>query len=343
MKVFFTALLYFLLVSLMATGQVKPIDKVQFFTDTNIFPATLVAPMGKVINRNPLGKNTFTGRFRCRLPDSTAVDEQIVIETRGHFRKEYCYLPPLKLTFNIKDAAVLAPLKSLKLVSACKLSSRHNQYILKEYLIYRIYNLLTEKSFRVRLLDLEYLDSSGKKKPVKEYAFFIEDVKEMAKRNNAKEWTDGRPHTESVNRELMTLTAVFEYMIGNTDWSVPVRHNIKTIRSRADTTERPFAVPYDFDYSGLVNTEYAIPDEMLNTSSVLERVYRGFPRTMEELNEVLELFKKQKENIYSLINNFNLLTPANKKSMIEYLESFYSLLKKPKDVKYIFIDNARTD
>ena len=192
-------------------------------------------------------------------------------------------------------------------------------------------------------MDLEYIDSSGKKKTIKENAFFIEDVKEMAKRNNCKEWTGGRPHTEYTNRKQMTLLAVFEYMIGNTDWSVPVRHNIRTIRNKDDTTALAFSVPYDFDYCGLVNTEYAIPDELLNIQTVLERVYRGFPRTMGELDEALGLFNKQKENIFSLINNFDPLYPRNKKDMIEYLESFYSLIKDREEVKSIFIDHARKE
>ena len=130
-------------------------------------------------------------------------------------------------------------------------------------------------------------------------------------------------------------------MIGNTDWSVPANHNIKLIQSKADSLSKPFVVPYDFDYSGLVNTEYAVPDAMLATETVEERVYRGFPRTMEELNEVFAIFNQQKDNIYALINNFELLLPKTKTGMKYYLDSFYNLIKKPGDVKTVFIDGAR--
>jgi hypothetical protein len=110
----------------------------------------------------------------------------------------------------------------------------------------------------------------------------------------------------------------------------------------SDAKSKPFAVPYDFDYAGLVNTDYAIPDPLLNTVSVKERVYRGFARTMDELNEVLSQFKNQKEKIFNLINACEQLTPASKKGMINYLEDFYDTIKDARNVQSIFIDNART-
>jgi hypothetical protein len=342
MKVLFSALC-FLLFFIAASGQQNCIDKEKFFTDPSILQAGLVTQMGKLLGRKAQGKNTLTARFIYKMPDSSSIDQQILVEARGHFRRENCYIPPLKFIFNKKDSTTMSCLQSLKLVSVCKSQFDYSQYLLKEFLVYKIYNLLTEKSFRVRLLDLEYKDSSGKKRPMHNYAFFIEDAKEMARRNNCKEWTKGRPHTEQTNRRQMTLLALFEYMIGNTDWAVPVRHNIKTIISKDNITEKPFSVPYDFDYCGLVNAEYAIPDEILNITSVVERVYRGFPRSMEELNEVLTIFNEQKENIYSLINGFELLNSTNKKRMINYLEEFYSVIKNPYEVKLAFIENARKE
>jgi hypothetical protein len=250
-------------------------------------------------------------------------------------------IPPLKLVFDKPAPNIFSPLKTLKLVSTCKTSSDYPQYLIKEYLIYKMYNLFTEKSFRVRLLDLNYVDSSGKKKTMNNFAFFIEDEKEMAKRNDCKNDEEGKPPTESTNRSQMTLVAIFEYMIGNTDWSVPARHNIKTIRSKTDPGKL-YTVPYDFDFSGLVNTDYSIPDPLMNTESVLERVYRGFPRTLEEINLVLEEFRKQKENIYAIVEQCTYLEKRHKQMMTSYLDDFYNEIKYPAKVKSIFIDNART-
>jgi hypothetical protein len=195
-------------------------------------------------------------------------------------------------------------------------------------------------SFKARLLNLTYVDSSGKK-PLTRHAFLLEDVKQVAKRNNCDDWSDKKIQTEKTNRRQMTMVAIFEYMIANTDWSVPADHNIRLIHSKTDSLSRPYVVPYDFDFSGLVNTSYSAPDERLGISSVRERIYRGFPRTMDELNDVLAVFKKQKDNVYAAINSFNLFTPATKKEMTKYLDEFYNTINDESKVRYAFITNAR--
>jgi hypothetical protein len=166
-------------------------------------------------------------------------------------------------------------------------------------------------------------------------------VDAMAKRNHYKEWKGGKLHSESTDRAQMTLVAVFQYMIGNTDWAVSNQHNIKIIYSKKDSTARPYVVPYDFDYAGLVNAEYAVPDSQLGTETVLERVYRGFSRTTSELQTAFDLFNGQKEKIYALINNFEPLSSRNKKEMINYLDDFYETINNSRKAEYIFIDDAR--
>jgi hypothetical protein len=197
-------------------------------------------------------------------------------------------------------------------------------------------------SFRVRLLNLNFIDSAGKKKPIAEHAFLTEDIKDMAKRNGCRNWKNRKLSAAEADRRQMTMMGIFEYMIGNTDWGVAVNHNTRYIISRKDSLARPYVVPYDFDYSGFVNTPYAIPDEKLGIENVRQRLYRGLPRTMEELNEVLDIYKKQKENIYSLIEKFDLLNTKSKKEIISYLDDFYDQINKPQKVKEIFIQNAVT-
>ena len=341
MKRILSGIVVFLLYLQFVSAQTPPISRSAFFTEQSILKASLVTPLNKLFNHSITGKKSFEARFICKLPDSSVANEKIMVDLRGHFRRENCMIPPMKLNFDKPEATVFAPLKSLKLVSACRTLSESSQYIIKEYLIYKMFNLFTDRSFRVRLLDMNYVDSSGKKKTVNELAFFMEDEKEMAKRNNAKINEEGKPHTELTDRDQMTLVAIFEYMIGNTDWAVPVRHNIKTIQPKTEGSKL-IAVPYDFDYSGLVNTDYAVPDPLLNTQTVLERVYRGFPRTMDELNTVLAQFHKQKDAIYALINNCVYLTKNNKRIMIDYLNDFYDEIKYPNKIKSIFIENARS-
>jgi hypothetical protein len=341
MRPFLSTTLFCIFMLQVAFAQTTPIDKKKFFEDTSIINATITTNMSKLFMKNKQGF-TLPGNFAATLPDSTDISEQIQMQMRGHFRHDNCYVPPVKLIFNNNKSSIISSLKSLKLVSQCFLNNRGEEYTLREYMVYKIYNLITNKSFRVRLLRLNFQDSSNKKKGITEYAFLLEDIKDVAKRNDCVEWKGENLSTEITNRKQMTLVALFQYMIGNTDWAVSVNHNTKLIYSDKDSMSRPFVVPYDFDYCGLVNAEYAVPDESLDIQNVRQRLYRGFPRTMIELNEAVDIFNQKKEKIYASINNFQLLNPICKKDLIGYLDGFFELIKRPKDVKYFFIDNSRT-
>jgi len=340
MKTFITTLLFAFVLSVAPSFAQNKMDKA-LFNDTSVINATLSMNLKKILaNVDKQGK-IFPATFSCKIGDSLNVNDPISLEVRGHFRRGYCYLPPLKMIFKDHPNTTLYKLKSLKLVSSCMLNDQDDQNLLKEYMCYKIYNLITEKSFRARLFNLTYIDSSGKKKPLTRHAFLVEDVKQVAKRNDCSDWSDKKIPTESTDRRQMTMVAIFEYMIANTDWSVPVNHNTRLIHSKTDSLSRPYVVPYDFDFSGLVNTTYSAPDESLGIATVRDRIYRGFPRTMDELNDVLEVFRKQKDNIYATINNFSLLKPSTKKEMTKYLDEFYETINNPSKVQSTFITYAR--
>ena len=342
MKCFFSVLLFLIILTINVTYAQQFVDKEKLFNDTSVINATLTLNIKNLLAKKDKEGYTFPAIFACKMGDSLNVNDHISVQVRGHFRRGYCYLPPLKLIYKDNPATLFYHLKSLKLVSACTATSTDEQNLLKEYIIYKIYNQITDKSFRVRLLNLNYKDSSGKKKTITQHAFLIEDVKDLAKRNKCEDWTENKITTRATNRQQTTIVSIFEYMIGNTDWSVPVKHNIKVIHSKTDSTAKPYIVPYDFDYTGFVNAAYAIPDEKLGIENVRQRLYRGFPRTLEELNEVLDIFKKQKANIYATINNFNLLDSYTKKDLIYYLDDFFTMINDRSQVKEIFIDHART-
>lgn len=340
---FVTAWLFCVTAIQIVHGQTPPIDRVGFFKDTSLINATLVTNMVKILNHGNKKGYNISGTFITSLPDGTSVKDPVLIEKRGHFRSDFCYVPPIKIIFNYRDSARLYSLKSMKLVSECKVSSDHEQFLFKEFLAYKIYNLITDRSFQVRLIKVRWEDSAGRKKPLDEYGFLLEDLKDLAARNNCTEWKKGNLNTEQTDRRQMTTVALFEYMIGNTDWAVTVSHNTRLILSMTDTLSRPYVVPYDFDYSGLVNTYYSIPDEKLEIENVTQRVYRGFPRTMPELQQALDTFRAQKKNIYDLINNFSYLSPRSKREMTVFLDGFYENIDNPRMVKANFIDRARLE
>lgn len=329
-----------LLQGIIASGQ--PIDSVKFFTDEGVIEMTLTTDIRKLQQEKRL--DVFQeATINCRFPDSTVINETISVGPRGHYRRIYCNIPPLMLNFRNAAAPRLSSLGKLKLVIGCGYANDDEQLVLKEYLAYKVYNLLEEKSFRTRLVKVNYRDTRNKIKPFSQYAFILEDDKDLAARCGCIKKDTKQVLTESTDRELMTKVAMFQYMISNGDWSVPGDHNVKLIYDKNTETSLPYCVPYDFDHSGFVNAGYALPSEVLGTETVKERVYRGFPRTMEELQRTIDVFNKQKENIYSLIRNFSLLKPRNRTELIDYLEEFYKTINNKSEVRNIFIDNARTN
>ncbi|MEO5946068.1 MAG: hypothetical protein ABIP79_04580 [Chitinophagaceae bacterium] len=317
----------------------KTIDSLKFFTDEDILEMTLTTDIRGLQRQK--GDDVFQdGTVKMKFSDKTEVAEKVAVGARGKFRRENCRIPPIMINFHTPGSA-LNNLGKLKLVISCGPKSGDEELLFKEYLIYKIYNLLEKKSFRVRLLKVNYEDASGKNKPFTQHAFLIEDDGDLARRNGCKKKEHPPFMTQSTDRELMTMVAVFEYFIGNTDWSVPNNHNIKLIFDRKNDAALPFPVAYDFDYCGLVDASYAIPNEVIGTEKVTERVYRGFPRTLEEIQTILKVFKNKKESIYNLINNFTLLSEKARKVMTNYLEDFYRTIDNSSQVKTIFIENAR--
>ncbi len=332
------------LVCLSATSwltQAQKIDSVKFFAEDALIEMTLTTDIVKM--QKEKGVDMFQpATVSLKFADNSVIEEPVSVAPRGHFRREYCNIPPIMVDFKTLTSPRLSPLGKLKLVIGCGSNGNDEQLLIKEYLIYKMYNLLDDKSFRVRLLKVNYNDTRNKVKPFAQYAFLIEDDADMALRNDCIKKGKASYATENTDRELMTKVAVFEYLISNGDWSVPNNHNIRLIYDKKNPASLPYAVPYDFDHSGFVNASYATPNELLGTETVTERVYRGFPRTMAELQTTLDVFRNKKESIVALINNCTYLQAKVKKEAISYIDEFYKTINDKKMVQSIFIDNART-
>jgi hypothetical protein len=336
-------LFVFSLCSIVTSAQKGTVDAKKFFTDESPIDVTLATDFKKLFaekKSEALVPATITMRF----PDSSVVTEDININTRGISRKEICKMPPIMLNFKNPGSPKLSPLKKLKLVSACGGSNDEAQLLLKEALCYKIYNLITDMSFRVRMIHITYQDTKGKVKSYTQPGFIIEDMGALAKRNKCKEVKNGLFKTENTDRQQVTLVAIFEYMIGNLDWSTWKYHNIKLMSPVKDSTAPPYPVAFDFDYSGLVNAPYAVPpEEIPEVTAVTQRNYRGYPRTIEELQNILSIFKKKKDAIINLVTNFEGLTKGTKKEVLDFLDDFFKTIEKDSQIKRTFIENARTN
>jgi hypothetical protein len=276
------------------------------------------------------------------ISETDSINKKIRLKSRGEFRNGFCDFPPVVVNFKKTDFAKedLRKLEKVKLVTHCQ--SGNEEYLFKEYLIYRLFNVLTENSFRVRLLRITYHNTYKAKKPIQTYGFFIEPLDLLAERLNATPVESVHLSQKNILPEMMDRVAIFNYMIGNTDWTIPNQHNCKILAQlNTDRPELGMVVPYDFDYSGLVNADYAIPYEALGIESVRERIYVGRCRTEEEFMKALKEFTDKKEEFYRVIQEFSLLNERTKKEMIRYLEEFYSLFDKRNSIVYELLQDCK--
>lgn len=255
-----------------------------------------------------------------------SIVKNLRVRCRGKSRLSLCSFPPLMLNFQKQDSVEgeFSRVDKIKMVTHC--SAGREDYLLKEYLIYKLYNVLTDYSFRVRLLRVNYINTFKESKPVRTFAFVIEPTENLCKRLNAVEVeTRMNLSQKQIRPEVMDRMAIFQYMIGNTDWTVPIFHNNVLILSQSYLygQAQGIAVAYDFDYSGLVNASYAVPADQYKLNSVRDRRYVGICRSEETFINALQEFADKKEEFYRVINEFQYLSPSQKKQMISYLEGFY--------------------
>ena len=252
------------------------------------------------------------------------------VRTRGHFRREMnmCSYPPLLLNFAKEDVgnSLFSDQDKLKLVMPCQ----GDKYVMREYYAYKIYNLFTPKSFRVRLVWLTVEDQSEKAKEFDSFlGFLIEEEEQMAERNQMTSLDRDLVSPEAIIEEDFFRMAVFQYLIGNTDWSIQYRQNIKLINS-ADSG-RPFAVPYDFDHAGIVRAPYANPAPELKLASVTDRRYRGYcVEDMALFEKTFSEFAEKKDEIYALYTDSEFLDEKYIKSTIKFLDAFFETIATPK-------------
>ncbi len=263
--------------------------------------------------------------FSDSLGQSSNWDVELVV--RGKFRRMSCDFPPLEIEFSKTqlEERGLSKRRSHKLVTHClSEEAASNQIMLREYLIYRMYNILTEKSLRAQLLRINYVDSKApQKKKLIRYAILIEDEDDLGSRLNAEDCGSCRiilpAEVVSADENVMS---VFQYFIGNTDWSMTGRRNVKVYKPKDGSLMVP--VPYDFDWSGFVDAPYAVPNGVLKLDNVRERLFQGFPISKAALSKTMELFEQKKEALFQCIDDFQWLEKGVKNNLKKYLQSFYT-------------------
>lgn len=321
----------------------------KLFSDNTEMPITLSGPW-RNIQRNVKKDALYPAKLTYTGTDGQQNTIDVEVAPRGISRRlDVCKFPPLKIHFDKKKikGTEFRGNKSLKLVTYCQTNRKYEQYYIKEYLVYRIFNLLSELSFRVKPLMIEYRDSVKGGDSITRFGFLIEDIDDVAKRNDMEKLTIPNVPIKNLDPVLSSQFSLFQYLIGNLDWAatggpseVRCCHNSRLIGKGANENPK-YGIPYDFDSSGLVNAHYAAPPEGLRVRTVRQRLFRGFCRHNDLLAQTAAQFREKKSDIFALFEDNPHLTDRTRERAIAYMEDFYAVLNDPKRFKKELTDKCR--
>ena len=269
-----------------------------------------------------------------------SVKLSVRVSARGNFRRDpaNCAFPPLYVEFRKNEVknTLFGNHDRLKLVTPCQ----REKEVIEEYIIYKMYNQVTEQSMKARLAKVRYFDTESGKELFERHSFFLEDKNQIAERNNAV-LRDRFITPVDLSRDNYKKMAFFQYLTGNIDWYIQSRKNI-LIMQPDDTSSKPFAVPYDFDLAGFVNPEYSKPRGVPAKQLSEKRVYRGLCYTDEEFTDIFTFYENLRPGFESIIKNMGLLSKSDRRQMLRYVNHFYAVIKNKDLVKREFLTVCQT-
>jgi len=317
-----------LFLSITTVAQTEITNNKGLFDTEEVLEITLSGAMTKLLRDKSEKPVEYPITLSYKKEDNEEIDLPIAARTRGNFRRLLgnCSHLPLRLKFSSSEElsnSIFREQRKMKLVMPC----RGQQYVIHEYLVYKLYNLVTPKGFRVRLVKVKLENNQKKKRKPAVYGILLEEEKQMAKRNKMVS-VERKLRPTKLQRAPFLTMAIFEYLIGNTDWSIQYLQNIKLLAQ--DSTARPYAVPYDFDHAGIVSAPYAKPSMALKLKTIKERRYRGYcSKDLQQFEPILAFYNKLKPEIYDVYQACDLLEEKYKASTIKYLDEFYETINDP--------------
>ena len=315
------------------------------FRDNAVLDVTITGPLTTLVRERP--KDDYVdGVLAYTDADGNGVELDLEIRARGHFRHANCDIPPVLLNLKRKQTpgTLFENQNKLKLVVQCDRSNRLEQAVIKEYLAYRILNAVTDKSFRVRLLSVTYINTEKQNDSEPRYAFLIEHKNRLAERFGLEDLEIEKTSVRSLDGAQLNITSIFIFLVGNTDFS-PVAgrpddeccHNY-VLFGKNETPQ--WAVPYDFDQSGFVDAPYAEANPRFRLRDVRQRLYRGRCVNNEFVEGSLQAFRDQRDAIDALVEEQPGLKPYVRREVTGYIDDFYALINDPRDVGREILDEC---
>ena len=317
------------------------------FSSHDTLEVEIEGPFAMLMRERPNDEET-EGKFRYTAADGTPVEFDIQLRARGNWRRNpaICKFPPLRVNFKKSqtDDTLFDKQDKLKLVAHCKnKSNAYEQSVISEYLAYRILNVLTDASYRVRLMKMKYI-YTDRNTELDTYGFFIEHDDRLGKRINGEPVETELVPVATIKPVDLNIASVFQYFLGNTDFSPKATapdeeccHNQSLFTSEDGLY---YTIPYDFDQSGIVDAPHAAPNPRFGLRSVNVRLYRGRCVNNELLPETLQLFRDSRDDIEALVTNQAELDSGAQRSMLRYIEAFYDTIDSPKKVESDIVEKC---
>ncbi len=301
------------------------------FADDSVLAITLTGPFQALARDRSDEPEYVPGTLSLADGQGGVESFDIRIRPRGKSRRDrkVCRFPPLRVNFKKKAVAdtVFDGQNALKLVTHCQSSGNFQRYVLKEYLVYRMLNRLTDVSFRVRLLQVTYDDSENDREPFTRYGFFIEHKNRLAARTGFEVAEPDRISPRDHEPQHAAIVELFQYMVSNTDFSFIAAppgesccHNAVLFSNAAG---QYLPVPFDFDRTGFVNPPNALPDENLGQRSVRDRLYRGFCRDDAVFDAAIEKTLAERVAITALVDDQQDLENREAQKALRFLDGYY--------------------
>lgn len=326
--------------------------KLLFENDAPI-KAVLSAPISQLYREKKKEIRLYQDATLTYQDENGTQKTNLKVRTRGNWRRLNCDHPPLRLNFKKKanDGSLFERQDKLKLVGQCKNSSKFEQYVGLEYLIYKIWQELSPHHLKSRRIEMSYVDTDGKNKPRTANTFIIENIEDAAKRSKKKVLDIQKVKRNQLDRQATALAEMFQLFIGNTDYSTLTGqpgsnccHNIRLIADKADSPENAtgiIPIPYDFDVSGFVDTPYAAPATQYPIKDVRRRYFSGTCKEERHFMSAIDRFNDRKTAIYTIVNNADFLNAFSMKKTLRYLDEFYSLIDNPMRVDKDILKRCR--
>ena len=311
------------------------------FTSNDILDVTIRAPFTTIMKERSEDED-LPATLTYTDGEAGEVSLDLGIRTRGRFRRQsrICKWAPLRLNFKKSSVenTVFAGSDKMKLVTHCRNGAvRYSQALLSEHLAYRILNVLTDASFRVRLMRVTYVDTDKGDRARTEFGFVIEHKSQLAKRIGLELNEAQKTEIALLDARHTNLSSLFQYLIGNTDFS-PIRaapgepccHNYILFGTEAG---RILPIPYDFDMSGIVDAPHSAPNPNFGLRNARERMYRGRCENNEHVAASVQAFLEHKPAIYELVNSNEFYRTGTRKDTLRFLNDFFALIENPKRVQ----------